>query len=179
MKDITVEQLKAYVKSTELPCGETVEKGLEYSGLLFWDDLIRYDLTPTNSTPFASTGGDGVHYGTLDLPDATPIVMTVPMMTEPEDEGNRIVGETLHEFLCLGCEVGWFFLEQMVYEPMEEFVRMMHDTYEREGYELEALAAMRKHFDLKLWDDIPGRLAELREKYAGMIEVAPFPWDEE
>ncbi len=41
-----------------------------------------YWCTPSNSITFATTGGDGVHYGLLDIGsgfnDESPVVMTVP-----------------------------------------------------------------------------------------------------
>ena len=88
-------------------------------GLFLQRPLSRWDYfcTPLNTLTFASTGGDGVHYGLLlgsDTPyDQLPVVMTVPM----SDQYNTVVAETLGEFLGLGYFVGWFSLEQLAYEP--------------------------------------------------------------
>ena len=70
----------------------------------------QYYCTPRNVRTFASTGRDGVHYSLLACQELTysPVVMTVPMNF---DNNNMIVGETLHEFLCLGSRVGYAALE--------------------------------------------------------------------
>lgn len=76
-----------------------------------------YDSTPVNSQSFAHTGGDGVHFGLIDLgvgiSEDSPVVMTVPMAANPK---NVILGENLFDFLCLGCESGYFMLEQLSYD---------------------------------------------------------------
>ena len=76
----------------------------------------RYEATPVNSLAFATTGGDGVHFSLMhlegELGDLSPVVMTVPMNFGQE---NLIVGSDMKEFLCLGCRVGYFFLEQLTY----------------------------------------------------------------
>src|SRR5687767_64611 len=63
-----------------------------------------YHCTPLNSVTFASTGGDGVHFGFLHVEGCSlsPVVMTVPM----SDVHNFVVGESLFEFLCLGAKRG-------------------------------------------------------------------------
>jgi hypothetical protein len=79
-----------------------------------------YDSTPKTAQTFATTGGDGVHYSYfIDSglpPGVVPIAMTVPMHF---DQPNVIVADTFDEFFGLGYRVGWFSLEQLVYEPQE------------------------------------------------------------
>jgi hypothetical protein len=79
--------------------------------------LYRPFTTPKNSLSFASTGGDDVHFGLVAVNgkfgDASPVVMTVPMAGDNPEELNFIVGETLRDFLCLGCERGFFDLEKL------------------------------------------------------------------
>jgi len=86
-----------------------------------------YNFTPTNSSTFAGTGGDGVHFGLLhingEVSDDSPVVMTVPMMFE---EANVVLGENLLEFLRLGCQVGYFDLEQLVYDKQEAIRSIAH-----------------------------------------------------
>ena len=86
-------------------------------GLFIHDELGRwtYPDTPMNSVTFASTGGDGVHFGVLttlvsDGQDG-PVVMTVPL------KGNVVIAESVREFLELGYHHGWFHLEQLAYRP--------------------------------------------------------------
>ena len=73
-----------------------------------------YASTPINSVTFASTGGDGVHFGLLTderLNGRQPVVMTVPMVSK-----NIILADSLDEFFGLGFYNGWFPLEQLVYD---------------------------------------------------------------
>ena len=69
-------------------------------GLFLERPLVRYEYfcTPLNSLTFASTGGDGVHYGFLLFDDVAydelPVIMTVPM----SDRRNIVVAESLKEF---------------------------------------------------------------------------------
>src|SRR5688500_1004029 len=76
-----------------------------------------YWCTPKSAVTFAITGGDGVHYSHLCLPDIAPnrepIVMTMPA----NDQLNYVVAEGFNEFLGLGFNVGWFALEQISYQP--------------------------------------------------------------
>ena len=76
-----------------------------------------YSSTPANSITFASTGGDGVHFGFLQSTSTTvrdgPVVMTVPMATR----ANHVVAGSIREFLGLGCIHGWFSLDQLAYRP--------------------------------------------------------------
>jgi len=86
--------------------------------------------------------------------------MVVPMMGE---EGNRIVGSDLYEFLCLGYHVGYFPLEQLVYEPTKT------DWINDEDASDEAIRCFRKQFMLHPWQQIQQRLAELQERFGDMI----------
>src|SRR4051812_10143774 len=74
------------------------------------EENYGYESTPTNTVTFATTGGDGVHFGLLT--DARlseqPIVMTVPMVSK-----NIILADTLDEFFGLGFYNGWLPLEQL------------------------------------------------------------------
>ena len=94
---------------------------LDPCGLLLERPLRRwtYSCTPANALTFASTGGDGVHYGLLELigagAESWPVVMTVPMA----DTQNLVIAADLREFLGLGYHVGWFSLEGLVYGDPE------------------------------------------------------------
>lgn len=67
-----------------------------------------YRQTPLNSITFASIGVDGIHFGSItdgdNMAPACPIVITIPMAF---DRPNYIVGESLYDFLCLGCRHGY------------------------------------------------------------------------
>lgn len=133
---------------------------------------VRYDSTPTNSVTFASTGGDGVHFGIVSAGGAGPIVMTVPMNW---DRANLIVGAHLVEFLALGCESGYFVLEQLTYR-LSEAARDIEAGALRpveEGEEL--LARLRATFDVHPWRSVEPRLRELQDEFASTLELAPPP----
>lgn len=159
-----------------------------------------YDSTPVNTSTFASTGGDGVHYGLLHLDgevrDNSPVVMTVPMMFEAP---NLVVGESLVEFLCLGGQVGYFDLEQLVYNERDAIDHITHpqswadeikgwvDQNEAYGFDAAVggighfvesmrlrrslLDALSVEFLLKPWDNIEARLHELNEKYLPLLAL--------
>jgi hypothetical protein len=138
-----------------------------------WDD----PSTPTNSTIFASTGGDGVHFGMLHHPGTTPraapIVMTVPMaFSDP----NHVVGASLREFLALGSRTGYWHLERLAYghdRPAEigwlQDAELPAGTIGWDGPggpdPVEVLAALRLELDLEPWPRVEERLAELRARY--------------
>ena len=131
-----------------------------------------YDVTPRNSVTFATTGGDGVHYGWLDLPkcepDSAPIVMTVPCAMDTQ---NIVVGENLRDFLHLGCRYGYFALEQLAYDwdgTVQELERKRvdPDAWPEKRAKLEQLT---KHFALAPWPTPGERLTELQRRFAHLI----------
>ena len=138
-------------------------------------DYPAYTSTPRNSLTFASTGGDGVHYGFLVgsqfKESDPPIVMTVPMNF---DLPNVIVGENLEEFLALGCRAGYFSLEQLVYDR----VRTIRDLETGDLYpdttdeELDLLTAICAEFEVAPWPNVEGRLDQLRDRFHELLDVA-------
>jgi hypothetical protein len=161
---------------------------------------LGYNSTPINTSTFATTGGDGVHYGLLHLNgevrDNSPIVMTIPMMFE---KGNLIVGGNLSDFLCLGCQVGYFDLEQMVYDEKEavrnighpqtwaEEIKTWIDENEAYGFDAaarsigrfveivrqrrELLDVLTSEFSLKPWPQVQARLDELNTTYLPTLKL--------
>jgi hypothetical protein len=149
---------------------------------------MQYESTPINSSAFAHTGGDGVHFSFLHLDgkpsESSPIVMTVPMQSAGKE--NLIVGENLFEFLCLGERIGYFRLEQLVYDEsrtiewisnpailyeLEYGKRLSNpsrvDSYNKEKYLLKIL---RDEFGLKSWSNVKKRLGELQSSYISLLE---------
>jgi hypothetical protein len=148
-------------------------------GLLLHDDVGGYWCTPTNAVGFASTGGDGVHYSLLRLPDRPevdwPVVMTVPMQS---DLPNLVVGSSLQEFLALGCFYGYFALDALVYAERDQTIAELErgaplqDSWpEKERL----LSALRERFTLEPWRGVGGRLEQLQREYGPLLEVAPPP----
>ena len=142
-----------------------------------------YESTPINSLAFATTGGDGVHYSLLrlggEISDLSPVVMTVPMNFGQE---NLIVGSDIKEFLCLGCQVGYFFLEQLTYNqpetiywlthPDEWFEAISQDNGAQDGVNLQKylLDLLQKELDLKPWEHFEQRLEYLQRQFFSMLE---------
>lgn len=160
--------------------GTAADAVFDKLGLTLQHPLENYGYynTPINSSSFATTGGDGVHYSLLhidgEVRENSPVVMTVPMMFE---EGNLILGENLLEFLALGCRTGYFNLENLIYQQ-EETIRLL-DAGVREGsaaaweYKEPLLTSLIEEFDLKPWPEHERRLGQLQEKYAGLILLPP------
>jgi hypothetical protein len=143
-----------------------------------------YESTPKNSMSFATTGGDGVHFSFVQLNgeivDHSPIVMTVPMNFGSE---NLIVGADFEDFLCLGCEVGFFFLEQLTYSdskadalywlshPEEWFTNLIGDLNNID-INKNLLKLLRTEFDLRPWDNIEKKLLSLEDEYLPLLELS-------
>jgi hypothetical protein len=138
-----------------------------------------YDATPVNSTTFASTGGDGVHFSLLhatDVPGAAPVVMTVPMQF---DAPNHVVGASLREFLALGCRVGYYHLDHLAYGwgRQAEASLLQDGTWTGTGWDgeteestaLELLSALTRELGLAPWPNVAQRLAELQASYGPSI----------
>ena len=148
-------------------------------GLILHGNLECFDYwcTPTNSTTFASTGGDGVHYGLLDIgegfADSSPVVMTVPMSDTP----NTIVGANLLEFLALGCRQGYFSLEQLIYQRDNKVAALDSGEFDPEAGEdeIQLLTSISSAFDLKSWADNDSRLRSLEDEFFGRVTAKIEP----
>jgi hypothetical protein len=143
----------------------------------------QYESTPKNSMAFATTGGDGVHFSFVQLygeaVDQSPIVMTVPMNFGSE---NLIVGTDFEDFLCLGCEVGFSFLEQLTYNdskaeaihwlshPDEWFESHNVDPVDIDN-DKKLLKLLRTEFNLQPWDNIEIKLQSLEDEYSSLLEL--------
>jgi hypothetical protein len=128
-----------------------------------------YFCSPRNALTFASTGGDGVHFGLLQLdevaPERQPIVMTVPM----SDVRNVVVAEGFAEFLGLGYHLGWFFLEQLAYDP--PWTAAHFAKAEREPDCEEVLKRIRRSLGLKPVPLDLERIRHLQDKYLPVVEL--------
>jgi hypothetical protein len=160
-------ELMAYANSRPLPHHEPGQP-LAAMGLLFWPDFdLRYDDTPTEARILCWSGVDGVHWSVLPAP-ASPsgyvVVMTVPGAEAP----NLVVGESVREFLALGCEASFFALNVLAYD---ESGPLDPSDYEPA---VTALADLRAAFNILPWTDVPGRLAELRQRHGAPPPAVPF-----
>ena len=143
----------------------SLRDGLDSFGLLLFDrpGVSGYDQTMANCLAFATTGGDGVHYGLLDtgegIDNTSPVVMTVPMA----DNANRIVGNNLRHFLALGLASGYFVLEQLQYDYAGTCAALQLGDYRQHLSEAErsALALIAQEFCLEPWHDYQATLDAL------------------
>ena len=138
-------------------------------GLLLHHEPVQweYSSTPVNSVTFASTGGDGVHYGCVDDSGGEGfVVMTVPMGF---DHPNVVVGADMVDFLRLGYHCGYFVLEQLSYVGLDWPGIDMGS-----GYGDDLLRALRTEFDLTPHEEPAAHLAELQIRFGSLVEVAPL-----
>ena len=115
-----------------------------------------YPDTPALATPLLSCGVDGVHWSGLSAENAFGyiVVMTVP----PSVGVNLVVGESIREFLSLGCHSHFSVLAGLV----EDITESLEPTDEEVA---DAMAALRSRFGLSPWPDVPARLTELEAQY--------------
>jgi hypothetical protein len=126
------------------------------------------ETAPLNSIAFASTGGDDVTFSLLATPsgsfnDGSRVVLTVPHASGSVWDRNFVVGESLYEFLCLGCVSGYDLLESLAYD-WDAVVADLGEPDEDEDDPRAAttLREMRRNLDLSAWDCIEPRLTELQ-----------------
>ena len=143
-------------------------------GLLFHSGLSdpAYEQTPRNTLTFASTGGDGVHFGYLVMAggvgDDDPIVMTVPSAEKP----NRVVGRNLRHFLGLGRRSGYFVLEQLQYDFAGTVAALdRRDLSFPDEIERAALDAIAQSLGVVDWHDHAAVLASLESEFAASLDV--------
>ncbi len=160
--------------------GKDLYKHIDYCGL----EPVRpmkhhgYFCTPKNSLTFAATGGNGVHFGLVNgynnKGDLGPIVMTVPMA----DENNVIIAEDLHEFFSLGYYVGWFALEQIVYNLDGIIEYYSKPDKEMDPEESNFLELVRREMPIKHIALSANRLEELKREYFEKLEIRTLDeWD--
>ena len=145
---------------------------LELPPVTNWCD---YWCTPSNVVTFAHTGGDSVHYSYLR--DASfaegvcPIVMTMPAASGI----NVVLAESFNEFFSLGYYVGWFSLEQLVYQP--EWAEKYFSAPNPDFSELSAdtLDFLRQNLSIQAGPPRLVRLRELHEKYHGLLQIGLPP----
>jgi hypothetical protein len=171
----TLAKLWALADERSKAVGCAPAEAFECAGLLLDRQLSRrgYDSTPANALTFASTGGDGVHYSFVlrngVAMDDAPIVMTVPM-NAPTD--NLIIGANLRDFIGVGSRLGFFPLEQLMYDPIGFLAAYAgkSDDYalEEEGRAL--VASITHAFGARPPADLDGHLASLDERFASWLE---------
>lgn len=142
-----------------------------YIGLNLVDPPRRYEteITPKNSVAFAETGGEDVHFSLVSVKgrvsDASPVVVTVPSTGGTHWEGNFLLGESLHEFLSLGCHSGYSDLEQVAYEWDATITNLEEHAEPEGGLESgETLRIYREELGLRPWANVRERLVALERQ---------------
>ena len=104
------------------------------------------------------------------------------------DEPRLVVGDTLRDFLALGCTTGYFFLEQLVYD-FDETIGYLFDynAFMRYNYpggkppkeDLEdlaaqqaLLAALSREFGLSPWLNARAKFDALQKKWLSQMKLA-------
>lgn len=153
-----------------------LDEGLGAIGLFLYDPPTNaYGGTPLNGVTFGGIGVDGIHFCSMtDSPAVdpmAPVVMCVPMALETP---NFIVGETMHEFLCLGCRHGYSHLGDLHLnrEEVFSFYSGLPGPFfdDRSDAILRTLSA---EFSLEPWADVRARFEELQLKYTKLLELRP------
>lgn len=169
------QRLYATAESVAAVMGSSAEGAFDPCGLILENPPLRqfYWCTPANARTFASTGGDGVHYSFLEHTGAPehPIVMTLPAA----DKHNLVVAEGLAEFLGLGFHVGWFALEQVLYQPSWAEGYFSRTDADADTEKEELLEVLRSSLDIRPVTLSAARVSFLTAKYAHLLEVPDDP----
>lgn len=144
---------------------------VDYCGLLPIRPLKNWDYadTPTNTLSFARTGGDGVHFGILNARDETaagPVVMTVPMAGV-----NIVVAENLQEFFGIGCQAGWYGLEDLAYNASETIAYYAGEPEDLSVEERTFLDMVRSELHVAPVALTAERLAELERRFQSQLQI--------
>jgi len=177
MRNPTVDDLlRLHAVATDRFPHEYLDVGLNAIGLFFHDPPKNagYPQTPVNSITFTSIGVDGIHFGSItdgDIvdPDA-PVVLTIPMAF---DEPNFIVGENLHDFLCLGSCNGFAELGNLHIDTaatLDRYINEPDDFYDERSPGI--LALLRNELALSPWPDVHRHFADLQSKYMHTLRIA-------
>ena len=148
-------------------------------GLILLDPVSQISGSPFpyNASFFATTGGDFVHFGLLDTGhgygEHSPVLMTVPC----SDRHNIVLGKNLRDFLCLGCHVGYFDLEQLAYN-WPQTCRRLDNAGDSATLNSEARKILRlliKNLNLQPWRYPHGKkLLSLHKEYHHIIKARPY-----
>lgn len=137
---------------------------LDCVGLILNEKLddSRYDhCTPLNCRTFAHTGGDGAHFSLLVVDGAitehSPIIATAPDCYE---NPSVVVAESLRQFLCVGCEKGYFSLgytlhgtDSMIQEYFGPVGELPVAEYLIDDFQIQVLAYLKNRLKLEPYKD--------------------------
>lgn len=156
---------------------EYLDEGLGAIGLFLHapPKNAGYRSTPANSITFAGIGVDGIHFGSVTDGDVidpmSPVVMTIPMAFEAS---NYIVGQTLYDFLCLGCRHGYSNLGNLHLNfeaTIEYYQNPPVDFYDERSPDI--LQTMVDELALVSWQDVRGHFLDLKSRLMPMLKMQP------
>ncbi len=122
---------------------------------------------PINVVTLADTHMDGAHFALMRSEDEPvlygPVVLVAP---DSSERPHVIVGDSLREFLCLGCYTGYNFGElphnpEVVIKSIEQATEPRH----------ELLSDLCERFELAPWIGVAARLVELQDLYLDDLVV--------
>lgn len=158
---------------------EYLDEGLGAIGLFLYDPPTKaaYAVTPLNSMTFGGIGVDGIHFASITdnaaVDPMAPVVMSIPMALETP---NFIVGETMYDFLCLGCRHGYSNLGNL-HLHREEVIRYLQGppkSFFDERSEA-ILQTLCDELSLTPWMDVGARFEEMQSKYAKTLRLQTHP----
>jgi len=162
---------------------EYLDVGLGAIGLFLHNSAKNagYIQTPLNSITFASVGVDGIHFGSItdghNVVSESPIVVTIPMAF---DQPDYIVGESLYDFLCLGCRHGYSNLGNLhpnLEVTLDHYTNPPNDFYDDRAPGI--LQLLRDQFSLRPWRDVRAHFHDLQRRFLGSLRTATIPGESE
>lgn len=170
----TLQKLKDFDKELKRQ-GSSLD---EWIGFSFMEEEDRYNLTPLDVIPFASTWTDGNHFGLLtefgtiaDLEEA-PVVCVTPM---DFGEHVKIVARNLKEFLDLIYTVTDFIaIANFTYfQDEQDYRELLNNLRNDETYEqrVEKLDRMKAEFGFEAIEDVY-RFVEVEIKETRQRQIA-------
>lgn len=154
---------------------EYLDEGLGAVGLFLHDRVknAAYRATPVNSLTFASIGVDGIHFSSItdgnDIDPLAPVVVTIPMAIETP---NFIVGNSLHDFLCLGCCHGYAELGNLALNfnaTIDHYQNSPGDFYDLRSPAI--LQTLSEELSLNPWPDVRGHFLSLQSHFLPMVRL--------
>jgi len=134
-----------------------------------------YWCTPKEALTFAATGGDGVHYSYLSSSNLSSSVVPVVMTLPAAEKHNLVVAENIDEFLGLGYHVGWFGLEQIVYQPEAALAYFAQPDPDARECKSARMNFLRSHLSIRPVALSLERIARLTGKYSSFLVVPDEP----
>ena len=154
---------------------EYLDVGLGAIGLFLNDPPKNagYNCTPANSLTIAGLGVDGIHIGCVTeshvIDPLAPVVITIPMAFASP---NFIVGETLYDFLCLGCRNGYANLANLhtYFDDTMDYYQGFDDNLFDDRVP-DILQLLATELSLKPWADVRRHFTGLQSQFMSVLRM--------